>query len=542
MSEARNVTAAFAPNNSSTFALNVSVSGNGSIASQPAGISCGATCSALFAANTSVTLTATPGSGQQFSSWSGACAGSGAVCTLGMSADRATTAIFNAPTVSGWQTQTLVSQPGLGGLGGARTAMAPDGSAMTTWVQPIVAQNAIIDYALWSSRYTPGAGWSAPVEATRLGLGFDENPAFAMGANGHAIYAWRRTQNNNNTPHYIDAVSYTPSTGWSVTRTVSINNTNTAYEVKAGMDDSGNGFVAWGQFQPAPKQFEVAVYASRFANGNWGGPQILNTDRAAGNAFFNLAVMPNGNAVSVWNGSGRDGSGYQSALFNGSSWAAPVRIMPNTSTDTLVSLDDRPSLAVSNAGAVLSWSQLDLPAVNDLRGSIKSLRLSGSAWESTPRDVASPALGVSNELQRTQAAINAQGAVAVIWQEWNGRRLFANRSQASGAWGTPEVINGGLQGNNSELLQLGVADNGNIMAAWYQTQTVATTNIYTSRYTSAGWSAPLAMMDYDSSRGLWAQHRMATNARGDAVLTYVLARDIFNTGSQIFSRIFIATP
>jgi hypothetical protein len=253
--------------------------------------------------------------------------------------------------------------------------------------------------------------------------------------------------------------------------------------------------------------------------------------------------MPNGNALTVWNdGGGADGDGYKSAFFSAGSlaWANPVRVVTNTGTDT-ISLESRPSIAASNAGAVLSWSQREIFSVPSIRFEINvmSLRFSGGAWESTPKPVGNPVR--ATEFVQTQAAMNAQGVAAVGWQDPASTKLWVNRSQANGAWGTPEIINNGLLANSS-LLQLGVADNGNVMAAWYQTQTVQNTNVFTSRYTGAGWSAPEAMMNYDPSKGLWGRHSLATNARGDAVLTYVLALDVFRIGSQIFSRIFIATP
>jgi hypothetical protein len=74
MSQARAVTATFAPTSGGTVhALSVEVNGSGAVSSQPGGINCGDTCLADFAADTAVTLTVAPASGQVFSSWGGAC-------------------------------------------------------------------------------------------------------------------------------------------------------------------------------------------------------------------------------------------------------------------------------------------------------------------------------------------------------------------------------------------------------------------------------------------------------------------------------------
>jgi hypothetical protein len=152
MTEARNVTAAFAPNNGSAFALNVSTSGSGSVASQPAGINCGTACSALFAASTTVTLTATPAAGQVFSAWSGDCAGATPVCSLQMIGNKSAQAIFITPPTAGWQNQVLVSAAGTDEHGFQRTVMASDGSALATWLQQIVVNNVLQGYIVWGSR------------------------------------------------------------------------------------------------------------------------------------------------------------------------------------------------------------------------------------------------------------------------------------------------------------------------------------------------------------------------------------------------------
>jgi hypothetical protein len=75
-------------------------SGTGTVTSAPAGITCGATCSASFPAGTSVTLTAAPAAGSSFAGWSGACSGTG-TCTVALSASAGVTATFTAASTSG---------------------------------------------------------------------------------------------------------------------------------------------------------------------------------------------------------------------------------------------------------------------------------------------------------------------------------------------------------------------------------------------------------------------------------------------------------
>lgn len=65
------------------------------IASNPAGIDCGETCSAEYAPGETVTLTASSGSFSSFREWGGACTGSGTTCTVTMDEAKNVTARFD---------------------------------------------------------------------------------------------------------------------------------------------------------------------------------------------------------------------------------------------------------------------------------------------------------------------------------------------------------------------------------------------------------------------------------------------------------------
>jgi hypothetical protein len=99
-----------------TFTISISIAGAGSVASAPAGISCGGDCNEAFDAGTSVTLSATPAAGSAFVGWTGgSCSGTGD-CTLVVSADTAVQAMFAVAntvtvTLTGTGTGTVVSTP-----------------------------------------------------------------------------------------------------------------------------------------------------------------------------------------------------------------------------------------------------------------------------------------------------------------------------------------------------------------------------------------------------------------------------------------------
>jgi phospholipase C len=111
---ATGVTASFTQ--PSAQALNVTVSGPGTVTSSPAGINCPGTCSANFPQGAAVTLTGSGSSGYGLGSWSGSCTGSTNPCVVTLSSPGSVTATFSplgtvAVTLKGVGTGTVTSSP-----------------------------------------------------------------------------------------------------------------------------------------------------------------------------------------------------------------------------------------------------------------------------------------------------------------------------------------------------------------------------------------------------------------------------------------------
>lgn len=115
--------------------------GSGSVASDPAGISCGGACTASFASGAQVTLTATPASGSTFGGWSGGgCSGTGP-CTVTMSGSQSVTATFNTSStymlsVKNQGLGTVTSDSGGINCGTACSASYNSGFTVTLTAQP----------------------------------------------------------------------------------------------------------------------------------------------------------------------------------------------------------------------------------------------------------------------------------------------------------------------------------------------------------------------------------------------------------------------
>ena len=110
------------------------------MSSSPAGIDCGEACTAEFAVDTTVTLSASPLAGSAFVDWGGACSGTGSVCLLTMSEARNVTATFDSVlaeprtlelTLLGAGTGTVTSSPPGIDCGSACLAQFEDGTSVT---------------------------------------------------------------------------------------------------------------------------------------------------------------------------------------------------------------------------------------------------------------------------------------------------------------------------------------------------------------------------------------------------------------------------
>ena len=99
--------------------------GSGVVRSTDGLIVCGADCSETYPEGTTVTLTAQPGKGSTFTSWSGACSGTATTCQVTMDAARAVTATFTAGGGGGGGGNTL--RVSLTGTGSGSVSSKPTG-------------------------------------------------------------------------------------------------------------------------------------------------------------------------------------------------------------------------------------------------------------------------------------------------------------------------------------------------------------------------------------------------------------------------------
>src|SRR5213594_22899 len=138
--------------------------GSGTVTSNPAGISCGATCSASFTNGTMVTLTATPAAGSTFTGWSGGggCIGTG-TCTVTLNTATTVTATFMQSsfaltvTKAGTGGGTVTSSPAGISCGATCSTSFTTGTAVTLTATPAAGST----FTGWSGGGCSGTGTCA---------------------------------------------------------------------------------------------------------------------------------------------------------------------------------------------------------------------------------------------------------------------------------------------------------------------------------------------------------------------------------------------
>ena len=380
-----------------SFALGVTVTGAGSVRSQPAGIDCGTRCSASFEESSAVVLTASPAQGQVFQAWGGACNGTASTCSLTMTEARNVTAAFAA--VSGpapaWGIATRLESSDdfnvtESGLVYQVTAMSPNGDAMVIWQQPDGQPNGDVS-KVYSRLYVAGQGWQPAVQVP--GITDFANRQIVGGRlfiDAQRVVTWIRAN--------METRRFTVSGGWGSPFRPSAAPSGAGQLNAAVMDDAGN-------IQAVTSGSDV-YHLSLPANGVWSEWVRLDTSGALSTDAADLARSADGSAMVIWverNPGDSNDSMKAARLDPATGWQAPVMI--DTSFDD-VDQTSPPRVVMDGAGnAIAVWEQ---------GNAIQVARFSTGAGWSAP--VAFDAGALSTQDVKIRAAMAANGRAVVAWQ------------------------------------------------------------------------------------------------------------------------------
>jgi Divergent InlB B-repeat domain len=504
--------------------------GAGQVVSQPAGINCGSSCRAEFAANSTVTLTATAAAGARFEGWAGACGGSTPTCSLSLSRAASVQANFSAPPASAaWSPVQTVS--GLGATSdGAETllsAIDASGRAIAVWYQrgQLAGEP---PRRLLANRYLPGTGWGTPVEvapgaATRVLL----EPQLALEpASGQAMLIWAQREAPG-AATTVQSRRFDPVAGWGPIEQVS--NLRGGTGLRAGMDGQGRTIAVWTFVEPTGV---FKLQASRHVPGGaWSAPVHIGGDTTL-DAGASLAVATDGSALVVAGGFGSDLWGTRFSAST-AAWAKAETVVPDGRGDRDLVHHE---LAVDSSGrGLLVWNQLDTS--NGGTSTIVSRRYAGG-WAATDVPLGAPvAIRAIDDLIRPLLRMNGRGDAVAAWGRPD-QSIQVSLAPAGGPWTTPVAV----KPASTQLLvfngvQAAIDGSGKAIVAWSQRDTARPVpiDLLISSFTPGSAWPPAELHEGFTGRDEDAvTPALAMADSGAAVLAW---RQVFqDVGSRIVAR------
>jgi hypothetical protein len=509
------------------FALGVSVSGSGSVGSQPAGISCGASCSASYAANTAVTLTATPAAGQVFTAWGGDCTGAGSTCSVTMSAARTVTAAFNAPpatsfglavTVTG--SGVLRSQPAGIDCGSTCSANFASGTSVTLTPTPAAGQS----FSAWGGACT-GAGTTCTVSMSQERTA---TAAFVATAPIRFDLAVAITGSGavRSSPAGIDCGT-TCSAGFADGASVTLTATPGAGQVFSAWSGACSGSAATCNLSMTQVRSAAAAFVAAPVAPAWQTAQLMEfsndfnvagTSTAAGVDALS-AIASNGDAIVMWEQSDGQPNGSTRKVFSrryvaGVGWDAAVTVPGLTTSSSSVALVQG-KLLMDSAGTA-TW----------VRPNIETRRFTAAAGWGSP--FLPPAISGGT---LTSAAMDAGGNISVLI---SGSNVSNNTLAVGGSWGswTRVDTSGNLVANRAEVA---LSANGSAMAVWRESNPGDSNySLKAARFTGAtGWQAPQSIETGFDNVIADSPPRVAMDASGNAIA-------VWHQGNSVYFNVFSA--
>ena len=326
-------------------------------------------------------------------------------------------------------------------------------------------------------------------------------PQIALDAHGNAIAVWIQLDGAGQN---VWANRYDAGTGWGTAELIETDNAGNAFYPQIALDLNGNAIAVW--FQSDGTRYNI--WANRYVAGTgWGTAELIESDNA-GNAFYpQIALDPNGNAISVW---------FQSDGTRTNIWANRYVAGTGWGTAELIETDNvgeaaTPQIAFDQSGnAIAVWYQSD-----GTRTNIWANRYDASTGWGTAGLIETDNAG---DALYPQITFDQSGNAIAVWNQSDGTRynIWANRYVAGTGWGTAELIETDNAGN-ALYPQIAFDQSGTAIAVWVQSDGT-TQNIWTNRYIAGtGWGTAALI---ETNPGYAESPQIATNTNSNAIAVW----------------------
>lgn len=361
---------------------------------------------------------------------------------------------------------------------------------------------------IWSSRFVPGSDWT-PAELIENSVNSGEAPDVAVDAEGNAIAVWAQFDGLRR----IWSNRYTPGAGWGAAQTLQpagIVLGNSLFPHVA-VDGAGNAMAVWWAFDDSDLQIaRTSIWSNRYTrSGGWA------TEELASASLFNsveaqVAMDAGGNAFTVWNATASTngmtgGNIYTNRATPATGWGAHERIDATATSGSRL-----PQIAVDGSGNAIAVWQRGQAGI-------------ASIWSARYETDGGWGLGQVIDADSThsafapQIAVTPTGEAFAIWRQYDGTRenIWSNRYTRAG-WSGPELVE--TSSGNAGQAQIAVDPSGRALAVWQESDG-AVGNIWSNRYLpGTGWGTPV-LLETDN-RGSANNPQIAMDASGSAIAVW----------------------
>jgi hypothetical protein len=372
-----------------------------------------------------------------------------------------------------------------------QVAFDPTGNAIAVWAQSDGSNGRI-----WASWYVPNQGWGT-AEFVSPAMSTSGVPKVGVDSSGNAIAVWRQ-----NAPTLFGAWAnrYMPGTGWGTAEAIGAVDTSTGdFAIEVAVEPDGDAMSVWHQRDG----MRADIWANRYASGGaWGTAELLESENGGTAKNPQVAVDANGNAIAVWQ--------QNDGLVN---FAAANRYTPGGGWGTAQSIDNAPGgssspqVASDPAGnAMALWSG----------AGIRANRYAVSGGWGTAEDIRGALGGPQGD---QDVAVSPDGNAIAIWRQFDSTltNVWANRYLPGSGWGTAELIETNDSGHVQHL-QVAVDQNGNAVAVWEQSDGTRD-SIWANRYTvGLGWG--MAELIETEDLGDAERPQIAVDPDGNAIAVW----------------------
>ena len=228
-----------------------------------------------------------------------------------------------------------------GGAVNADIAMDRAGNAAAVWQQNDGTRSNI-----WTNRYADGAWGTADLIETN-DAGGAQGPSIVFDGDGNALAGWQQFDGLGVIDTWTNL--YTAGDSWGTPDLLEMGDAS-SQRPRIEFDGDGNALAVWGQRDGDA----FNMYANRYADGEWGMADLIETDDT-GDAFFpSIAVHPSGHAIAVWHQSdGERDNIWANRYIAGDGWGTPEPLDDND-----VDAAQIVTVAIDNTGSALAvWQE-----------------------------------------------------------------------------------------------------------------------------------------------------------------------------------------